>query len=189
MNLLSSCINNYISTAFRFERNPGAMSCESSSDNISSTVPHSHVMASAVSSHNDSRPVVKVTLTPKKRSFTGLSKEMEVLADTGADVCIAGKNELQNLSLSEEDLYECEVSISGVLGGGKCTHYIPIEFKIDANATTQNVYFHNGTSAYILLSCTGCRELKMINESFPKPPKGKFLYYIYKWYSIRGGHG
>ena len=91
------------------------------------------------------------------------------LADTGASICLAGKQFMRSLGLAEEHLSPCDMSVTGadstniaVLGA------MLVEFSSqESNFTSkQVVYVCEGVSG-ALLSLEACIDLGMVSDKFP----------------------
>ena len=91
------------------------------------------------------------------------------LADTGASICLGGKQFMRSLGLSEVDLTPCDMSVCGadsaninVLGA------VLVEFACKKNPlrSKQVVYICDGVAG-ALLSLEACIDLGLVNEKFP----------------------
>ena len=93
------------------------------------------------------------------------------LADTGASICLGGKQFMRSLGMSEMDLTTCDMSVCGadnaninVLGA------VLVEFaaKNTPLRSKQIVYICDGVAG-ALLSLEACVDLGLVNENFPQP--------------------
>ena len=93
------------------------------------------------------------------------------LADTGASICLGGRQFMRSLGLNESDLTHCDISVCGadntnitVLGA------VLVEFKCRQSPllSKQVVYVCEGVAG-ALLSLEACMDLGLVGQEFPKP--------------------
>ncbi|MPC33543.1 hypothetical protein E2C01_026898 [Portunus trituberculatus] len=91
------------------------------------------------------------------------------IADTGAQVCVAGPVLLKILGLSHGQLQQhaslCNLANINLptLGATSC------HFSISGHSTRQDVYFMRSV-LQVYLSLTACKALGLVHEDFPHPP-------------------
>jgi hypothetical protein len=102
-----------------------------------------------------------------KGNITYPSSKMDVLPDTGANVCIAGTSHMKEMKINNNDLNICNKLIS--TAGGfqiKASYYINARFGFNNTETVQPLYF-SGQIKRFFISKTACINLKIIPASFP----------------------
>ena len=115
-------------------------------------------------------PAYSALKIPPPRSATRVSQGHH-LADTGASICLGGKQFMRSLGLSEDDLTPCDMSVCGADSGNiKVLGAVLTEFAIrnTAKRSKQVVYICEGVAG-ALLSLEACIDLQIVNESFPQP--------------------
>ncbi|KAK8372979.1 hypothetical protein O3P69_012755 [Scylla paramamosain] len=116
----------------------------------------------------------KVTRQPQlqilvSRPEGGPQHPTTTIADTGAQVCVAGPTLLRILGLSPRQLQEraglCDLAgvILPTLGATTC------HFSIPGRSTQREVYFVKSVDK-IYLSLDACKDLGLVHADFPQPP-------------------
>ena len=91
------------------------------------------------------------------------------LADTGASICLAGKQFMRSLGMNESHLTPCDMSVTGANSASiKVMGAMLVEFssKQGNNTSKQVVYVCEGVSG-ALLSLEACIDLGLVTNSFP----------------------
>ena len=93
------------------------------------------------------------------------------LADTGASICLGGKQYMRSLGLSETDLTPCDMSVCGADSTDiKVLGAVLVELKCKgASATSKQVVYICEGVAGALLSLEACVDLGLVAENFPYP--------------------
>ena len=94
------------------------------------------------------------------------------LADTGASICLGGKDYLRSLGLSEEDLTPCDMTVSGADNSSiKVLGALLVELSRGSrpsdSTTKQIMYICEGVFGS-LLSLEACVDLGLVEEQFPQ---------------------
>ena len=119
---------------------------------------------------NASIDEISALLTPEINSGeTKKSVSMKIFPDSGASICIAGAQHLNQLGASETDLIPCNKKIAAV-GGSliSCIGCIRVKFDIEGYTTCQPVYICDKVDK-IYFSKQGCIDTNIIPPSFPFP--------------------
>ena len=97
--------------------------------------------------------------------------KMDVFPDTGANICLMGQSQLKHLGLTQSSLYPCSDQVA-VAGGStiSTTGWIEVKIILEGVSTEAIVYFSKRAKRFFL-SRKCCRELHIIPQSFPHPPK------------------
>ena len=93
------------------------------------------------------------------------------LADTGASICLGGKQFMRSLGVSEEDLTPCDMSVCGADNSDiKVIGAVLVEFKckVVPKTSKQVVYVCEGVAG-ALLSLEACVDLGLVADNFPTP--------------------
>ncbi|XP_068208313.1 uncharacterized protein [Palaemon carinicauda] len=123
-----------------------------------------------ISFRGQERPVLPIEFHHPK---TGYLAKMNAIADTGAQMTVAGKGMLHSLRLQRKDLQNYEehlVSVNGkrlrIIGG------IDLLLKIGDMHCVENVIFCRDVKFDdMYLSLRACRNLGIVHEDFPLPAK------------------
>jgi hypothetical protein len=93
------------------------------------------------------------------------------LKDTGASICLGGKQFMRSLGICEEDLTPCDKSVCGADSSDiKVLGAVLVEFKCkDLSPTSKQVVYVCEGVAGALLSLEACIDLGLVAESFPYP--------------------
>ena len=129
-----------------------------------------------------SKPMVLVRARVDKPAYTALQvraplsmtriSEGYQLADSGASICLGGKQFMRSLGLQETDLTPCDMSVCGannenirVLGA------VLVELEVRGSPATskQIIYICDGVAG-ALLSLEACIDLGLIHNKFPNQP-------------------
>ena len=123
-----------------------------------------------ITKHSEIRPMLKIDFYhPGGQYIT----DKYVIADTGAEVTVAGRKALSDLMLNEEDLQSCEEYLESV--NGERLHVIgqiDLILKCVGNDCVETVIFCEdipGQDVYI--SLRACKNLGIVNKNFPLPMK------------------
>lgn len=110
-------------------------------------------------------PAVKVGVTAQA---SGVLQEVTAIADTGAQVCVAGPTLMSSLGLRPAQLMRragirdlAKIPLTS-LGAARCC------ISLDGRSTIQEVYFIKSVER-LYLSFATCRELGMVHKDFPQP--------------------
>ena len=106
---------------------------------------------------------VKAPLRPERIS------EGYHLTDTGASICLGGKQYMRSLGISEDELIPCDMSVCGADSSNiKVLGAVLVEFKCkeSPSASKQVVYICEGVAG-ALLSLDACIDLGLVPENFP----------------------
>uniref|UniRef100_A0A0P4VNI8 Reverse transcriptase n=1 Tax=Scylla olivacea TaxID=85551 RepID=A0A0P4VNI8_SCYOL len=91
------------------------------------------------------------------------------VADTGAQVCIAGRPLLESLGIPPGQLHASPRTVSHVAGGGvKLLGSLTCEVTVGAITTSECVYIAEGVQR-LYLSLGACRALQLVPQDFPRP--------------------
>ncbi|XP_063859146.1 uncharacterized protein LOC135100114 [Scylla paramamosain] len=91
------------------------------------------------------------------------------VADTGAQVCIAGRPLLESLGIPLGQLHASPRTVSHVAGGGvKLLGSLTCEVRVGAITTSECVYIAEGVQR-LYLSLGACRALQLVPQDFPRP--------------------
>ena len=111
-------------------------------------------------------PILQVSVTPQ---LGGAETAVMAVADTGAQVCVAGPNLMSSLGLRPALLQRragirdlAKIPLSS-LGAATCRISLP------GHTTVQDVHFVKNVER-LYLSCTTCKDLGLVHQDFPKPP-------------------
>ena len=116
----------------------------------------------------DPRLLVPVSVTPYRAPGLALhTKEISVFADTGANLCMMGPQQMDALGLSVDQLTPCQLPVS-VVGGSSVKTAGRFQARIDlaGNTTDQTIFFCDKADRFFL-GRQACKDLKMIPPSFP----------------------
>ena len=94
---------------------------------------------------------------------------MHVFPDSGASICLAGTQHLQNLNRTENDLTPSQKRVRAV--GGTiltCKGYLDTQFEIDGKETKQNLYICDNVDR-VYFSKDACKDVDILSKSFPRP--------------------
>ena len=97
------------------------------------------------------------------------------LADTGASICLGGRQFMRSLGLYESDLTPCDISVCGADNSSiKVLGAVLVEFKCRESPllSKQVVYVCEGVAG-ALLSLEACIDLGLVNANFPQPSSVK----------------
>ena len=92
------------------------------------------------------------------------------LADTGASICLGGKQFMRSLGLNEDNLTPCDMSVCGADNANiRVLGAVLVEFagKNTQLKSKQVVYICDGVAG-ALLSLEACIDLGLVDENFPK---------------------
>ncbi|KAK8406335.1 hypothetical protein O3P69_007200 [Scylla paramamosain] len=110
-------------------------------------------------------PLLQVSVTPQAG---GTETTVTAVADTGAQVCVAGPKLMSLLGLRPALLQRragirdlARIPLSS-LGAAACRISLP------SHTTVQDVHFVENVER-LYLSCTTCKDLGLIHQDFPKP--------------------
>ena len=91
------------------------------------------------------------------------------IADTGAQVCIAGRPLLRRLGISPQLLHASPRTVNHVAGGRvKLLGSLTCEVTVGAITTSECVYIAEGVQ-HLYLSLGACRALRLVPQDFPHP--------------------
>ena len=103
---------------------------------------------------------------------------MDIFPDSGATICLAGPQHLDEMGLQTKHLIKCKKVVRAV-GGFKmtCIGWIPVEFYIGGQVTKQALYICNNIDR-VYFSRPACKVVGIISSSYPFPmsadqPDGK----------------
>ena len=125
-----------------------------------------HTVDSDITACNDD--LLLTTVIPLfKHGGQGAPVQLQVLPDSGANICLAGDHQLSKMQISAADLFPSNKIISTTGGHSiKAFGYMYIRFIINKKETTQQVFFsHQVTKLYI--SKLTCIALHLLPASFP----------------------
>jgi hypothetical protein len=96
--------------------------------------------------------------------------QINVFPDTGANVCLVGPRQLQQLKLKAVQLNNCHNNIA-VAGGSSivATKWFSAKFKLNSVSSEQIVYYAEKAKRFFL-SRQVCIDLQIVPETFPYPP-------------------
>ena len=94
---------------------------------------------------------------------------IQIFPDSGADICLGGPKQLQELGIDISELRPTQRRIKAV-GGTKliCNGWLPIEFKIGEHTTAQPVYFCEKVDR-LYFSRAACIDVTILPPSYPMP--------------------
>ena len=111
-------------------------------------------------------PLLQVSVTPQ---LGGTELAVIAVADTGAQVCVAGPNLMSSLGLRPALLQRragirdlAKIPLSS-LGAATCRISLP------GLTTVQDVHFVKNVER-LYLSCATCKDLGLVHQDFPQPP-------------------
>ena len=111
-------------------------------------------------------------------SVAGFSKyvDMNVFPDTGANICLVGPHQLQQLKLKPSQLSRCNNNIT-VAGGSSiiASRWFSAKFRLNDQVSEQVVYFAEKAKRFFL-SRQVCMDLQIVPSSFPFPPSEKSVH-------------
>ena len=116
------------------------------------------------------RPMLPIDLYhPKKGYITSKC----VVADTGAEVTVAGRRMMSDLMVKEEDLQKCEENLQSVNGKRlNVIGEIDLILKCNGKECTENIIFCNDVKCKdMYISLCACKLLGIVHEDFPLPLK------------------
>ena len=92
---------------------------------------------------------------------------LDAVADTGAEVCIAGLMQAKTLGINVNNLHKAKVNLQHAGGGsmivlGKCD----VTISYGGRCVTVDIYFVNGTHK-LFLSLHACKSLGLVDPDFP----------------------
>ena len=103
------------------------------------------------------------------RPESGPQHPTTAIADTGAQVCVAGPTLLKTLGLPPRQLQE-RAGLRDLAGINLPTSgATTCNFSIPGRSTQQDVYFVKSVEK-IYLSLDACMDLGLVNADFPQPP-------------------
>ena len=96
---------------------------------------------------------------------------VDVFPDTGANICLMGPSQLKQLKLDHSSLTPCYEQIA-VAGGSTITSsgWVEVDIALEERHTAAKVYFAKRAKRFFL-SRRCCRDLDVIPQSFPYPPR------------------
>ena len=117
----------------------------------------------------DETAFVPVNMTPIIGGKHRPTRTIEVFADSGADICLAGPKHLTELSISSDDLAPCRKTIRAV-GGSllTCKGWFQCEFDVCGNTTRQPIYICDKIDR-IYFSRKACIDATILPRTFPFP--------------------
>ena len=129
-----------------------------------------------------SKPMVLITAKVDRPAYTALQVKAPLsttrisegyqLADTGASICLGGKQFMRSLGLQETDLTPCDMSVCGANNENiKVIGAVLVELGIRESpaVSKQIVYMCDGVAG-ALLSLEACIDLGLVHENFPSCP-------------------
>ena len=112
------------------------------------------------------QPTIKVVVTHASGSD---GAQMSAVADTGAQVCVAGPALLSSINLRPA-LLQRRAGLRDVADLPlKCMGSAPCHIKCGERSTVQDVYFMK-TAKRFYISLKACKELGLVSETFPHQP-------------------
>ena len=101
-----------------------------------------------------------------------LECSITAIADTGAQVCIAGRSLLRSLDISPRHLQASPRTVSHVAGGGvKLLGSLECNVTAGTVTTSELVYIAEGVQR-LYLSLGACKALRLVPQDFPRPAAG-----------------
>ena len=140
-------------------------------ESASAIIAHIPPTESVNSTHQDCE--IEASITPQWNEV-GRQITLKIFPDTGASLSIAGPQHLKAMQIPTKMLNKTEKQIKAV-GGTElhCLGWVPTVFKVGTRTSQQNLYICENIDR-VYFSKSGCRDVNIIHDSFPKPLPGKF---------------
>ena len=135
-----------------------------------------------VSQGSKSKPMIMIQARVDLSAYSALQlspprhptrvSEGNHLADTGASICLGGRQFMRSMGLVESDLVPSDMSVCGADSSSiKVLGAVLVEMKCRDSplVSKQVVYICEGVSG-ALLSLEACIDLGLVSEKFPHPP-------------------
>ena len=111
----------------------------------------------------ESLPKLEVQITIDGRT----SETIEVVADTGAQVTVAGIQHMEKMGIKRDELENPKHHLKHAGGKGmKLIGSYPVSIQHNGHSINDIIYFAQGVSN-MYLSLTSCKKLYLIHEKFP----------------------
>ena len=110
---------------------------------------------------------ISANLTPDVKNST--ARPVDIFPDSGANICLGGPKQLDELKLDPSKLRPCHKRVEAV-GGSElvCKGWIPIKFEIGSHSTIQPVYFCERVDK-LYFSRKACMDMNILPACFPMP--------------------
>ena len=114
---------------------------------------------------------IAVQLKTTLKNGHEIVKQINVLPDTGANLCLLGPQQLRTLGIPTDELYNSN-KLLNVAGGTKMltSKQFTATVKLAENETDITIYFCKDVKRFFL-SRQACINLKIVPSTFPYPPK------------------
>ena len=112
---------------------------------------------------------MQVIMKPNVKSQSAKEAPINVFADTGASLCVAGLFLLKLLGIKLNHLKPTSKRISTATGGRiNCRGWFPTQITLNGRKTIENIYVCSNIER-VYLSKNGCINLGIVHKGFPNP--------------------